>query len=130
MYSIILESNQDEKFIFHVGSDKFELSRVDIDKIKNSHLFWKTFYIFAKVLKIEINLINLQKITSTNLFFPYLPLILEHKDKTEFSVIEKFELLVEFYNLIWLDFDWVEEKVQDSKNQKFNQFCKNITNKN
>jgi len=130
MYSIILESNQDEKFIFHVGSDKFELSRVDIDKIKNSHLFWKTFYIFAKVLKIEINLINLQKITSTNLFFQYLPLILEHKDKTEFSVIEKFELLVEFYNLIWLDFDWVEEKVQDSKNQKFNQFCKNITNKN
>ena len=130
MHSIILESNQDEKFIFHVGSDKFELSRVDIDKIKNSHLFWKTFYIFANVLKIEINLINLQKITSTNLFFPYLPLILEHKDKTEFSVIEKFELFVEFYNLIWLDFDWVEEKVQDSKNQKFNQFCKNITNKN
>jgi len=130
MHSIILESNQDEKFIIHVGSNKFELSKIDIDKIKNSHLFWKTFYIFTNILEIEIKLINLQKITSTNLFFPNLPVILEHKNKAEFTVNEKLELIVAFYNLIWLDFDWVFENISDSKIKKFNQFCKNITNKN
>ena len=126
MHSIILETTSDENFLFKLDNKVIELTQKDKEKIQQSHLFWKTLWIVLEILNIKTQQTSIVKITSHNLYFENLPVVLVRDNKVNFTIKEKLEIITEFYNSVWMQINGDVEKITKEITISFNEYCKKI----
>lgn len=66
------------------------------------------------------------KITSHNLYFKNLPVVLVRDKKVSFTVKEKLEIITEFYNSVWIQINGDVDKITQEITISFNEYCKKI----